>query len=55
MTGPCPYECNNKSESGYCQTTGCVNPKYQQIIFWSHNNNIFPSPCTNSRNNPVKW
>ena len=25
---PCPYECNNKSESGWCNTTTCINQKY---------------------------
>ncbi len=31
MIGQCPYDCNNKNELGYCRSTGCVNPKYQQI------------------------
>lgn len=26
---PCPYNCGNKSSSGYCASTVCVNPKYQ--------------------------
>lgn len=25
---PCPYECNNKSSSGWCATTVCINPEY---------------------------
>ena len=53
MLGMCPYDCNNKTEHGYCRSTGCINPKYAQIIFWSHNQNTFPSPCQNCRNNPV--
>lgn len=33
----CPYPCGNKTEFGYCRTTGCVNPRYAQQIFYSHN------------------
>ena len=25
----CPYNCENKTLSGYCKTTACINPKYQ--------------------------
>lgn len=28
MMGMCPYNCYNKSPSGYCQTIGCINPAY---------------------------
>ncbi len=28
MTSKCPYICNNKTSCGYCQTTVCINPKY---------------------------
>lgn len=52
MFGSCPYSCNNKTEYGYCKSTGCINPRYQQIIFYSHNNNDFQSPCANCANNP---
>ena len=31
MTGQCPYPCTNKTEFGYCKTTGCINPQYAQI------------------------
>lgn len=24
MSSPCPYICNNKTEYGYCKTTGCI-------------------------------
>ena len=24
----CHYPCRNKTEYGYCKTTGCINPKY---------------------------
>ena len=34
MIGLCPYNCSNKTEYGYCKTTGCINPKYQEFIFW---------------------
>lgn len=27
----CPYICENKSASGYCKTTACVNPLYSNI------------------------
>lgn len=26
--GPCPYVCNNKSQSGWCATTACINSEY---------------------------
>lgn len=26
--GPCQYVCDNKSPSGYCNSTACTNPKY---------------------------
>ena len=26
----CPYICDNKTEYGYCKTTACINPKYNQ-------------------------
>ena len=25
---PCPYMCGNKSSSGWCNSTACINPKY---------------------------
>lgn len=52
MIGLCPYDCFNKTEYGYCKTTGCINPVYQQIIFNNHSNNIFPASCVNCKNNP---
>lgn len=27
----CPYICDNKTEYGYCKTTGCINPKYGSL------------------------
>ena len=27
---PCPYVCNNKSYSGWCNSTVCINPKYNE-------------------------
>ena len=53
MIGQCPYDCNNKNELGYCRSTGCVNPEYQQIVFFTNSNNTFDSPCRNCANNPV--
>ena len=29
MITMCPYNCENKTLSGYCKTTACINPKYQ--------------------------
>lgn len=26
----CPYPCQNKTEYGYCKTTGCINPKFDR-------------------------
>lgn len=26
----CPYVCNNKTEFGYCMSTACINPLYNQ-------------------------
>lgn len=31
MIGTCPYPCSNKTDFGYCRTTGCINPKYSQM------------------------
>ena len=32
MKDTCPYICDNKTSLGYCQTTGCINPRYQQYL-----------------------
>ena len=53
MTDPCPYPCNNKTELGYCRTTGCINPHYQYIIFYNHCNNTIPAPCQKCSNHPM--
>lgn len=34
MNSPCPYICNNKTEYGYCKTTGCINPKILKDVFY---------------------
>ena len=34
MNSPCPYICNNKTEYGYCKTTGCINPKIIKDVFY---------------------
>ena len=26
----CPHICDNKTKYGYCKTTACINPKYNQ-------------------------
>lgn len=31
MCGPCPRVCNNKSSTGYCKTTACINPLVTEI------------------------
>ena len=53
MIGPCPYDCNNKNEFGYCRNTGCVNPKYQQIIHFTYCNSTLDSPCRTCGNHPM--
>lgn len=30
MTEVCPYPCQNKTEYGWCKTTGCINPKFDR-------------------------
>ena len=55
MIGICPYDCDNKTEYGYCSSTGCINPKYytQPVIitypygFDTH----YRSPCDGCPNN----
>lgn len=31
MVHPCDKPCGNKSASGYCATTACINPQYSNI------------------------
>lgn len=31
MIYPCGKPCGNKTESGYCATTACINPQYSNI------------------------
>lgn len=31
MVHPCDKTCGNKTESGYCATTACINPQYSNI------------------------
>lgn len=31
MIHPCDKPCGNKTASGYCATTACINPKYSNI------------------------
>ena len=51
MIGICPYDCDNKTEFGYCKSTGCINPKYNQMewpILWLQDD----GPCKNCPGNP---
>ena len=32
MLGNCPYECNHKTEDGYCLFSACCNPSYQNVM-----------------------
>ena len=32
MIYPCDKPCGNKTASGYCATTACINPQYSNII-----------------------
>lgn len=47
MTGPCPYNCNNKTSSGYCATTACINESY-----WSNFAQGTPSATIRVEDNP---
>lgn len=31
MVHPCDKPCGNKTASGYCATTACINPQYSNI------------------------
>lgn len=56
MTGPCPYRCDNKTEFGYCLTTGCINPNYQYRIFRNDYQKAYyelPEACKHCPSNPV--
>ena len=53
MMGPCPFDCYNKTEYGYCKNTGCINSAYQQIVFNDTGGNGYQSPCTDCTNNPA--
>lgn len=38
MIGPCIQICENKNSEGYCQSTACINPKYNnKSIVWTVN------------------
>ncbi len=32
--GSCPYVCKNKNAYGYCQSSACINPKYNGSGTW---------------------
>ena len=53
MTGMCPYSCDNKTEFGYCKTTGCINDRYKYIVLNSNCLNTYPTPCMGCSNNPI--
>ena len=44
---PCLHDCNNKTEFGYCKTTGCINPQ------WNHRTITYGSTktCGNCEHN----
>lgn len=50
LGGPCPFNCTNKNSFGYCQTTVCINPLYNQIFYTE---NFTSCPCSNCPNNPA--
>ena len=50
LGGCCPFDCTNKNSLGYCQTTACINPLYNQI---SYTQNFTSCPCLNCLNNPA--
>ena len=51
MTGPCPFNCSNKNELGYCLTTGCINPNYNYLYFTPQFYD-YSNPCQCCSNNP---
>ena len=57
MYSVCPYDCENKTELGYCKTTACINPAFNQKMYNFDYNNFnyvnYQSPCMNCSNNPV--
>lgn len=52
MIGPCPYPCSNKTDFGYCQTTGCIHPVYMQFQV-GHIPDYSNNPCAACLNNPA--
>lgn len=32
MNGQCPYDCQNKTEFGFCRSTGCINHRMMRLI-----------------------
>lgn len=54
MITTCPYPCDNKTEYGFCKTTGCINKDYRYLM-----SNIeipyaqpIPRPCKTCANHP---
>lgn len=47
MIGPCPYDCTNKSFTGYCKTTGCINPVYSNQTATAYEKEIGFEPVYN--------
>jgi len=55
MIGVCPYDCENKTEKGYCKNTGCINPKFRLLDFWTTTNSRYAiaTPCAYCLNHPT--
>ena len=57
MSDKCPYSCMNKTEYGYCKTTACINPNYQNKqygeIFQPITIPAVSSPCFGCPNSPI--
>lgn len=62
---PCYHNCDNKTFQGYCKTTACINPKYNQpkiditsLTFYqaTEDDNIFSNiDVKNPPNNSIKF
>lgn len=47
MVHPCDKPCGNKTASGYCATTACINPQYSNIGTAQYGQGVQNSIITN--------
>ena len=48
MIHPCDKPCGNKTASGYCATTACINPQYSNIGTAHYGQGVQKSIITNA-------